>query len=128
MWRIVLMAILCMQLAACSAAAGSSGKAESGSSTPITAAVATCKLTEPASYLTNVLDDGHSLIFLAQEEVTFDSSTACVMQELGIPKYINFLINETREIDGMQKEEIDAYKIYWSYSFDRGISIIIHMK
>jgi hypothetical protein len=126
MWRIVLMAILCMQLVACSAAADLLGKVGGGSATPITKAVEKCKLTD--SYLTTVWDDGRSLILLAQNSETFDSGTRCVMQELGIPQYINLLIFQTREIDGMQREEFDAYKIYWSYSFDRGISIIIHMK
>jgi hypothetical protein len=126
MWRIVMMAILCMQLVACSTATDLLGKVGGGSATPITKAVEKCKLTD--SYLTTVWDDGRSLILLAQNSETFDSGTRCVMQELGIPQYINLLMMQTREIDGMQREEFDAYKIYWSYSFDRGISIIIHMK
>jgi hypothetical protein len=126
MWRIVMLVILCMQLVACSTATDLLGKVGGGSATNIIAAVEKCNLT--SSQYVGVMDDGRSLILLAQNSETFDSGTRCVMQELGIPQYINLLMMQTREIDGMQREEFDAYKIYWSYSFDRGISIIIHMK
>jgi hypothetical protein len=140
MWRIVLMTILCMQLVACSAAAGSSGKTESTPSgtsttakvTPINAAVEKCNLT--TANFVEVMDDGHSVILLQRgmnkDNKGFDLGLDCVMQELGIPTYISYLIIATGASDGMQKEENDAYKIYWKLYDDSGENrnVIIHMK
>ncbi len=121
MWRIVMLAILCLQLVACSI----------GSSTAITAAVATCKLTN--SDFVEVMDDGHSLMLKGRGSATLFESidqtgTACMLQELGIPVYLRQLMSWTRDSDGMQQEEFDGYKIYWSYYSDYGLNIIIHMK
>jgi len=121
MWRIVLMAILCMQLVACSI----------GSSTPITAAVATCKLTN--SDFVEVMDNGHSLMLKGRGSATLNESidqtgTACMLQELGVPVYMRQLMSWTRALDGMQQDEFDGYKIYWSDHSDYGLNIIIHMK
>ena len=121
MWRIVLMAILCMQLVACSI----------GSSTPITAAVATCKLTN--SDFVEVMDNGHSLMLKNRGSVTLNESidqtgTACMLQELGVPVYMRQLMISRRALDGIQQDEFDGYKIYWSYNPDYGLDIIIHMK
>ena len=121
MWRIVMMTILCMQLVACSI----------GSSTPITAAVATCKLTN--SDFVEVMDDGHSLMLKGRGSATLFESidqtgTACMLQELGVPVYLRQLMRWTRNSDGMQQEEFGGYKIYWSDHSDYGLNIIIHMK
>ena len=138
MWRIVMMAILCMQLVSCSAAAGSSGKAESTPSstatiakvTPINAAVEKCNLT--TADFVDVVDDGHSIRLLRRNNNKASiSGLKCVMQELGIPTYIRYLMYSTDFIDGIQREENDAYKIYWTvYSSDGAeiINVIIHMK
>ncbi len=124
MWRIMIMAIMCVQLVSCSAATDLLGKVGIGSSTPITAAVAKCKLTDYIDEVKVVLnDDGHSLILLND---SLNAGTVCVMRELGIPVYINYLMSLTRDIDGMQQEEFEGYKIYWSYG-SWGLNIIIHM-
>ena len=137
MWRIVMMAILCMQLVACSAATGSSGKVESTPSstatiakvTPINAAVEKCNLT--TADFVDVVDDGYSIRLLRRNNNKASiSGLKCVMQELGIPTYIRYLMYSTFDIDGIQREENDAYKIYWTaYSDDaKSIEVIIHMK
>ena len=138
MWRIVMLVILCMQLVACSAAIGSSGKVEStpsGTSTtakPINAAVEKCNLT--TANFVEVMDDGHSVILLQRgmnkDNKGFDLGLECVMRELGIPTYISYLIIATGASDGMQKEETDAYKVYWKLYDDSGENrnVIIHMK
>ena len=133
-----MMAILCMQLVACSAAIGSSGKVESTPSgtsttakvTPINAAVEKCNLT--TANFVEVMDDGHSVILLRRgmNNKEFDLGLECVMRELSIPTYISYLISATGASDGMQKEENDAYKIYWKSYDDSGENrnVIIHMK
>ena len=131
MWRIVMMAILCVQLVACSAATDLLGKVGGGSATNINAAVEKCNLT--SSQYVNVMDDGHSLSLDGRSDsssvdgIEF-SDTSCVLQQLGIPAYISMLMNHTRALDGMQREEYDVYKIYWSFHPDNGLDIIIHMK
>jgi hypothetical protein len=159
MWRIVMMAILCMQLVACSAATDLLGKVESTPSgsttttqstpikdaistttaqlTPIQNAVVTCDL--KTSQFVQVLDDGYSLILdginAPSKNVVKASDLACVLQKLGVPTYIPALM--VRSGAKIQREEIDAYKIYWSYpgtlQFDgitctECLSVIIHMK
>lgn len=139
MWRIVMLVILCMQLVACSAAASSSGKVESTPSvtsttaevTPINAAIEKCNLT--TSTYVQINDDGHSVLLDGRKDSTYVSGleitdTTCVLQELGVPGYITLLMGRTRALDGMQREEYDGYKIYWSYHPDDGLDIIIHMK
>ena len=131
MWRIVMMAILCMQLVACSTATDLLGKMGGGSATNIIAAVEKCNLT--TSQYVGVMDDGHSLMLDGRSDSSSVdgieiSDTSCVLQQLGIPAYITMLMSNTRSVDGMQREEIDAYKIYWNYHPDNGLDIIIHMK
>ena len=131
MWRIVMMAILCMQLVACSTATDLLGKMGGGSATNIIAAVEKCNLT--SSQYVGVMDDGHSLMLDGRSDSSSVdgieiSDTSCVLQQLGIPAYITMLMSNTRSVDGMQREEIDAYKIYWNYHPDNGLDIIIHMK
>jgi hypothetical protein len=128
MWRIVLMAILCMQLAACSAATDSSGKTESSSTTRLTEVIATCNLT--SSDYVELRDNGHSLMLDGRSDKVFnglrDAQTICVLNELGVPSYIRMLMTRTSALDGMQREEYDVYKIYWSFHPDNGLDIIIH--
>jgi hypothetical protein len=131
MWRIVMMAILCMQLVACSTATDLLGKVGGGSATNIIAAVEKCNLT--SSQYVGVMDDGHSLMLDGRSDSSSVdgieiSDTSCVLQQLGIPAYITMLMSNTRSVDGMQREEYDAYKIYWNYHPDNGLDIIIHMK
>jgi hypothetical protein len=131
MWRIVLMAILCMQLVACSAAPDLLGKVGGGSATNINVAVEKCNLA--SSQYVNVMDGGHSLSLDGRSDsssvdgIEF-SDTSCVLQQLGIPAYITMLMSNTRSVDGMQREEYNAYKIYWTYHPDNGLDIVIHMK
>jgi len=128
MWRIVLMAILCMQLVACSAATDLLGKVGSGSATNINAAVEKCNLA--SSQYVNVMDDGHSLSLDGRSSSSVDgieiSDTTCVLLQLGIPAYITMLMSNTRSVDGMQREEYNVYKIYWTYHPDNGLDIVIH--
>ena len=131
MWRIVMLVILCMQLVACSTATDLLGKMGGGSATNIIAAVEKCNLT--TSQYVGVMDDGHSLMLDGRSDSSSVdgieiSDTSCVLQQLGIPAYITMLMSNTRSVDGMQREEIDAYKIYWNYHPDNGLDIIIHMK
>ena len=131
MWRIVMMAILCMQLVACSAATDLLGKIGGGSATNIIAAVEKCNLT--SSQYVGVMDDGHSLMLDGRSDSSSVdgieiSDTSCVLQQLGIPAYITMLMSNTRSVDGMQREEIDAYKIHWTYHPDNGLDIIIREK
>ena len=130
MWRIVMMAILCMQLVACSAATDSSGKTESSSTTRLTEVIATCNLT--SSEYVELSDNGHSLMLDGRSDTVFNglrnAQTICVLDELGVPSYIRMLMTRTSAIDGMQQEEFDSFKIHWTYHPDNGLDIIIHEK
>lgn len=131
MWRIVMMAILCMQLVACSAATDLLGKVGGGSATNINAAVEKCNLA--SSQYVSVMDSGYSLSLDGRSDSSSVdgieiSDTSCVLDELGVPSYIRMLMSNTRALDGMQREEFDVTKIYWSYHPDNGLDIIIHMK
>ena len=130
MWRIVLMAILCMQLVACSAADDLLGKVGIATTTPINEALAACNLhTSPQ---VQVKDYGHSLLMYGEVNPSLSNAldntyASCVLRELGFPAYIAMLIRHTRPLDGMQREEFDSNKIYWGNDSDNFV-IIIHMK
>ena len=148
MWRIVMMAILCLQLVACSAATDLLGKIGGGSATNLNAAndssgetgsgstprlfkaISTCNLT--SSEYVELSDNGHSLMLDGRSDTVFNglrnAQTICVLDELGVPSYIRMLMTRTRAIDGMQQEEFDSFKIHWTYHPDNGLDIIIREK
>jgi len=76
-----------------------------------------------------VLDDGKTLSIDGKGEehqgATF-TEIDCVLSAIPVPSYVTSRMDQTRALDGMQREKFDTYDISWSYHPDNGLDIVIH--
>ena len=76
-----------------------------------------------------VLDDGKTLSIDGKGEedqgATF-TEIACVLSAIPVPSYVTSRMDQTRALDGVQREEFASFDISWSYHPDNGLDIVIH--
>jgi hypothetical protein len=92
-------------------------------------AVDTCN----ASYMyADVSDGGKSLFLDHKGEEDIDGlnikDMACIFTEIKVPTYIINQMDNTRSVDGMQRQEFDNIEISWNYHPDNGLDITLHDK
>jgi hypothetical protein len=51
---------------------------------------------------------------------------ACVLYAIPVPSYVISRMDQTRALDGVQREEFASFDISWSYHPDNGLDIVIH--
>jgi hypothetical protein len=51
---------------------------------------------------------------------------ACVLSAIPVPSYVTSRMDQTRAVDGVQREEFASFDISWSYHPDNGLDIVIH--
>ncbi|MFM2032994.1 MAG: hypothetical protein RLZZ297_1759 [Chloroflexota bacterium] len=77
----------------------------------------------------DVLDNGKTLSIDGdgkEDEGSPIEETACVFFAIPVPSYIISRIDNTRAMDGMQRETFDGFDISWSYHPDDGLDAVIH--
>jgi hypothetical protein len=53
---------------------------------------------------------------------------ACALKYMDVPSYVVSMMEKTRALDGIQREEYGNFKISWSYHPDNGLDVVINEK
>jgi hypothetical protein len=115
---------LALVLSSCGALTDAIGSI--GTST-LQAAVESCA-SEYSGYV-DVLDNGKTISIDGNGEEKSGApiqEIACILQAIPVPSYIIQRMEQTRAIDGIQRETFDGFDISWSYHPDDGVDIVIH--
>jgi hypothetical protein len=78
-----------------------------------------------------VADAGHTLILDGEGEDSDGmriEDLACALKYMDVPSYVVSMMEKTRALDGIQREEYDNFKISWSYHPDNGLDVVINEK
>ncbi len=99
--------------------------------TPAYAADISVKSAAKKCHLRAHVADGGKTIALdteGEEDVSGDTieDVACVLLVLKAPSYVVSEIDNTRALDGMQRDHWRNFKASWTYHPDDGLSIVIH--
>ncbi len=79
----------------------------------------------------DVLDNGKTLSIDGdgdEDQGAPVKEIACVLYAIPVPSYVISRMDQTRALDGVQREEFDTFNISWSYHPDNGLDIVIHEK
>lgn len=120
----VLIASMALLLSSCS---GALDAITQMGETTLQKAVKSCA-SDYSGYI-DVLDDGKTLNIDGEGKESDGSpikETACVLYAIPVPSYVISRMDQTRALDGVQREQFDAFDISWSYHPDNGLDIVIH--
>lgn len=75
-----------------------------------------------------VLDNGDGLLLngVGEESSGLElASTMCILTALDVPDTTLTRMEQTRSMDGRQRDELDGYAIEWTYHPDDGLDVLL---
>jgi hypothetical protein len=76
-------------------------------------------------------DAGHTLILDGEGDKSPGleiEDLACALKYMQVPSFVVTTMDETRALDGIQREEYGNFKISWTYHPDNGLDVVITEK
>jgi hypothetical protein len=106
--------------------ARAAAEAEANKPRPLPEAVAKCNLT-PEETSAKIGDEGHSLSLDSRGEDDYSGLTLsevnCVLDALNMPDSIRDQMDNTRALDGTQRDTWDNFSVSWNYHPDSGVNV-----
>ena len=132
MRQVIIGVVLSVVLAGCGAAERLIDAVLPTSTPVISQAEITMTICNLPEKYAKVTDAGHTLILDGDGE-DFNGGLkieelACALNYMEVPSFVINIMDNTRAIDGIQREEYGNFKISWSYHPDNGLDVVITEK